>query len=196
MVVDPPPGAADDKHNIDTSFDQCRGDRGRATLDRDGFADDTAVPFDRSAYHRPVAVHPSSGLCRLDDQNPHSGPADDRNPGYSGHQEQPDMARGEPRTSAHQCRFDRRDGALSFDVIGGRHCLDDLDVAFPIGLGELTWDHRIGPGRQSIATRDRNRREANWVIDAGSQRRARLHGKSIHRSAILGRDRLDGADVF
>src|SRR5262249_34448654 len=68
------------------------------------------------------------------------------------------------------------------------------DVASPICLGELTWDHGIGPGRQALAACHRNQREANWIIDARSQRRARLHGKSVHRSAIFGGDRLDGAD--
>jgi hypothetical protein len=60
------------------------------------------------------------------------------------------------RFGGHQCRSDRRDGALLFDIVTSRRCLDDLDAGSLIGLGRLKRDHGVGPRRQGIAGSHRN----------------------------------------
>jgi hypothetical protein len=56
------------------------------------------------------------------------------------------MARGKPPAGGHQCRSDRRDGALFFDIVTSRDWLDDLDAGLTIGLGQIKRDYSVGPG--------------------------------------------------
>jgi len=61
------------------------------------------------------------------------------------------MAHRKPHTRRRQNRTDLPDGALLFDSITSRHCLDDLDEGLIIKLGQLKRDDSIGSRRQSIA---------------------------------------------
>jgi hypothetical protein len=91
---------------------------------------------------------------------------DDRDLGQTGIRQQPDMARGKPPAGGHQCRSDRRDGALLFDIVTSRDWLDDLDAGLTIGLGQINRDYGVGPGRQSIARNHRKQWQPNWIIGA------------------------------
>jgi hypothetical protein len=151
VIVASRPSAADGKDNICAELDQCRSDGHLVVLDCESFSDDTAIALDRSTDHRPVAVLPCAGLRRLSNQYPHTRPADDRDLGQAGTRQQPDMARGKPRPGGHQCRSGRRNRALVLDIVTSHHCLDHLDPALAVGLGQLKRDDSVGPGRQSIA---------------------------------------------
>ena len=66
------------------------------------------------------------------------------------------MAGGKLRSGRHQCRSDRPDGALLFDILISRHRLDDLDVGSLIRLGQFKRDYGVGPRQQNIAGSHRN----------------------------------------
>jgi hypothetical protein len=76
------------------------------------------------------------------------------------------MARSKPPAGGHQRRSDRRNGALLFDIVTSRECLDDLDARLTIGLGQINRDYSVGPGRQSIARNHRNQWQPNWIVGA------------------------------
>ena len=76
------------------------------------------------------------------------------------------MARRKPHTRRRQNRTDRRDGALLFDIITSRHCLDDLEGGLTIKLGQLKPDDSIGSRRQSIAGCYRNQWQPHGIVGA------------------------------
>src|SRR5215469_2450780 len=76
------------------------------------------------------------------------------------------MARRKPYPGRCQNRTVRRDGALPFDILTSRHCLDDLDERLTIKLGQLKRNDRIGSSRQSIAGSYRNQWKAHAPKDA------------------------------
>ena len=76
------------------------------------------------------------------------------------------MARRKPHTGRRQNRADRRNGALLFDIITSRHCLDDLDEGLTIRLGQLKRDDSIGSRRQSIAGCYRNQWQPHGIVGA------------------------------
>jgi hypothetical protein len=151
MIVGTPPGPSDHKHNVCAGLDQCRSNGDLIALDRENFFDDTAIALDHSADHRPVAVLAWAGLCRLSNQYPNTRLAGDRDFWEAGTRQRPDMTRGKPRPGGHQCRSRRRNRAFVFDIVTSRHCLDYLDPALAVGLGQPKRDDRAGLGRQSIA---------------------------------------------
>jgi hypothetical protein len=53
---------------------------------------------------------------------------------------------------------------MVFNIVTSRHCLDHLDPALAVGLGQLKRNDRVGLGRQSIAGNQRNQWELNWIV--------------------------------